>query len=425
MKHERIPLLIINARIHTPVGTGAVHGEAMRSLRVIEDGAVLTAPDGTIAFVGDMRHLPSCDPAGVRIIDARGRVVIPGFVDSHTHAVFGGYRPEEFRWRLDGDTYMSIMERGGGIASTVKATRTLDAAAMARKALPFLQRMARMGVTTVEIKSGYGLDRHTEMEQLQAIDLLRRKLPVDVVPTWLAAHAMPPGTELSNDGYIDLLINEYLPEVAASGLADFCDIFCEKGVFTTGQSRRLLQAAALAGLRPKIHADEIVNTGGAELGAEVNALSADHLLHISQSGIDALAASDTVATLLPLTAFALREQYAPARKLIDGGAAVALASDFNPGSCFSFSIPLMFALACIHMRMSVEEAITALTLNGAAALGRAADRGSLEYGKRADIVMLAFPSVDFLPYHTGVDCVEMVVAGGEVIREPINDIAGF
>ncbi len=407
-------LKIINARVFTPVGTRALHGSEMGAMRTIDDAAIVIT-DGIFTYVGPAADAPAAGP-DMPVYDAGGCAVLPGFVDSHTHLVFGGYRPDEFGWRLRGDTYMSIMERGGGIASTVKATRAATAAELKSKALDYISVMASMGVTTVEAKSGYGLDHDTEMRQLEVIADLNADAPIDVVATYMGAHAMPPQSPLTADEYIDRLIAGELPAVAAQGVAEFCDVFCERGVFSIEQSRRLLNAARAIGLKAKIHADEIVNTGGAELAAEIGAVSADHLLHISEAGIDALAqAPDTVATLLPLTAFALREEFAPARKLIDGGAAVALATDFNPGSCFSCSIPLMIALGCIYMKMTVEEVIAALTLNGASALGRAATIGSIEIGKKADLAVLKFDSPAYLPYYTGLNCVKATIKEGKFV----------
>lgn len=308
---------------------------------------------------------------------------------------------------------MEIMKSGGGIQCTVNATRASDEKDLIRNANWLLRRMMKMGVTTVEIKSGYGLDLDTEVKMLRVISSLGKEegLP-DVVATYLGAHAVPSEYKGREREYVDFIIGEVLPEVKE--LAEFCDIFTEKGVFELEESERLMTAARNMGFRLKFHADEIVQLGGAELAASLGAVSADHLLHISDRGIDALAASDTVATLLPLTAFSLKEEYAPARRLIDAGAAVALATDLNPGSCFSGSIPLTIALACIYMNMSIEETITALTLNGAAAVGRASDIGSLEIGKRADMLMLEFDDYNALPYYVGMNCVRTVIKKGQI-----------
>ena len=346
--------------------------------------------------------------------NARGKCLLPGFVDSHTHFVFGGERAEEFSWRLKGESYMSIMERGGGIVSTVKATRECNFIQLRAKAEGFLKQMSTMGVTTVEGKSGYGLDKETELLQLRVMRSLNNDehKRVDIVPTFLGAHAVPQEYNGRTDDYVDFIIREVMPAVVQNRLAEFCDVFCEQGVFSIGQSRRLLTAAREMGLALKLHADEIVPLGGAGLAAELSAVSADHLLHASDADIRAMADKGVVATLLPLTAFALKESYARGREMIDAGCAVALATDLNPGSCFSGSIPLTFALACIYMKMSIEEAITALTLNGAAALNRADSIGSIEVGKKGDFVVLNTDNYHFLPYYVGMNCVHTTVKEG-------------
>lgn len=309
---------------------------------------------------------------------------------------------------------MSIMQRGGGIASTVEATRKLSFIYLRSRAEGLLRKMTSMGITTVEGKSGYGLNRETELLQLKVMRSLNNDecTRVDIVPTFLGAHALPSEYKDRPDDYIDFLIRELLPVIQRDSLAEFCDVFCEEGVFSVEQSRRLLTAARDYGLLPKLHADEIVSLGGAELAAELGAVSADHLLHASDAGIEAMARKGVVATLLPLTAFALKEPYARGRDMIDAGCAVALATDLNPGSCFSGSIPLTFALACIHMRFTVEEAITALTLNGAAALNRADSIGSIEVGKKGDFVVLDSDDYNILPYYVGMNCVNTTIKSG-------------
>lgn len=345
-------LIIFNARIVTPIGFSARKGEEMSQLQVIENGTV-EVTKGIITYVGENRGE---DRDGYYQhywhYNARGHCLLPGFVDSHTHFVFGGERSEEFSWRLNGESYMSIMERGGGIASTVKATRQMNFLKLRSAAEGFLKRMSTMGVTTVEGKSGYGLDRETELLQLKVMRSLNNTehKRVDIVSTFLGAHALPEEYAGRSDEYIDFLIREMLPLVRDGELAECCDVFCEQGVFSIEQSRRLLQAAKEHGFLLKLHADEIVSLGGAELAAELGALSADHLLHASDAGIRAMADAGVVATLLPLTAFALKEPYARGREMIDSGCAVALATDLNPGSCFSGSIPLTIALACIYMK---------------------------------------------------------------------------
>lgn len=406
-------LLIINAHILTPLGTSAIKGKAMGKLLDIPKGTI-EITDGVITYVG--ADQPSLKE-GYEVLDAQGRVVLPGFIDSHTHLVFGGYRPEEFVWRMKGDSYISIMERGGGIINTVRATREASTEELIAKAERYIDIMSQMGVTTVEGKSGYGLDMETELKQLEVMQSINKNpnRKVDISTTFLGAHAVPTEYKGREDEYIDFLIDKMLPMVQERGLAEHCDIFCEKGVFTVEQSRRLLQAAKERGFGVKIHADEIVSFGGAELAGELQALSADHLLHASDAGIQSMADNDVVATLLPLTAFALREPYARGREMIDRGCAVALATDLNPGSCFSGSIPLTFALACIYMNFSVEEAITAMTLNGAAAIGRAERIGSIEVGKEGDLVILNAETPAILPYYTGMNAVQQTIKRGKII----------
>lgn len=408
-------LRIVNANISTPVGFSARKGHQMSDLLNITDGGIIVE-EGKITFVGHMSEMPP-EPSDCRAIDAGGHAVLPGFVDSHTHLVFGGFREEEFEWRLRGESYMSIMQRGGGIQSTVNATRKESVSSLIEKAQWFVDRMSEMGVTTVEAKSGYGLDTASEVKMLDVISGLASKKDqkLNVVSTFLGAHAVPEEYRNRTSEYVDLLISEMIP--AAVGKARFFDIFTEKNVFEIEDSRRLLEAARKAGFDLKLHADEIVQLGGAELAAECGAVSADHLLHVSDRGIRLMAERGVVATLLPLTAFALREEFAPARKFIDAGAPVALATDLNPGSCFSGSIPLTIALACIYMGMSIEETITALTLNGAAALGMAGETGSIEVGKSGDIIILNFDSYKSLPYYVGMNCVKTVIHDGRVVTQ--------
>ncbi|MBR8720679.1 Imidazolonepropionase [Bacteroides pyogenes] len=413
-------LIIFNARIVTPIGFTARRGTEMSQLRIIENGTV-EVTDGIITYVGENRG-ESRDGYYQNYwhYNARGHCVLPGFVDSHTHFVFGGERSEEFSWRLKGESYMSIMQRGGGIASTVKATRALNFLKLRSAAEGFLKKMSAMGVTTVEGKSGYGLDRDTELLQLKVMRSLNNSehKRVDIVSTFLGAHALPEEYKGRGDEYIDFLIDEMLPLIRKDDLAECCDVFCEKGVFSVEQSRRLLSAAKEEGFLLKLHADEIVSFGGAELAAELGALSADHLLQASDAGIRAMAEAGVVATLLPLTAFALKEPYARGREMIDAGCAVALATDLNPGSCFSGSIPLTIALACIYMNLSIEETITALTLNGAAALNRAHRIGSIEVGKQGDFVVLNSDNYHVLPYYIGMNSVAMTIKEG--VLYPVN-----
>ena len=411
-------LLLKNAaELVTCRGHAPKCGPAMQDIGIIEDGA-LWLEDGIIRKVGATDEILSdiAEPPDA-VIDASGRCVLPGFVDPHTHFLFAGHRAEEFSWRLRGDTYMDIMERGGGIINSVRATRQASADELLAIGQRRLDSMLSFGVTTVEGKSGYGLDAATELKQLTVMAELDRKHPVEVVRTFMGAHAIPAEYKGRTDDFVDYLLQNVLPLVAEQRLADFCDVFCEKGVFSVEQSRRLLTAAQSLGLQAKVHADEIVTLGGAELAAELGALSAEHLLHASDAGIRRMAETGVIAVLLPATAFCLREPYARARFMIDSGVPVALATDFNPGSCFSESIPLVIALAALYMQMTPAEIVTALTINAAAAVGRADRIGSLEAGKQGDFVLLDHPSHLYLPYHAGVNCVATVVKRGEIVYE--------
>ena len=418
-------LIIKNAaQLVTCSGFRAKHGSEMADLGVIENGAVVVE-GGRIQAVGRSQELlQGMDTAGFEILDASGKAVLPGFVDSHTHFVFGGYRAEEYAWRLRGDSYMDIMQRGGGILSTVHATRTADAQDLVASGRRRLDSMLAFGVTTVEGKSGYGLDRETEIKQLEVMQILGGEHPVDIVPTFMGAHAVPLEYRGREEDYIDFMLDTVMPEIAGRRLAEFCDVFCEKNVFSICQSRRLLQKARQLGFKLKIHADEIAPLGGTELAAELGAVSADHLLQVSDRGLAELARKGVVATLLPGTAFSLKEPYARGREMIDRGCAVALASDFNPGSCFTESIPLIVALATLCMNIGTEEAITALTINGAAAVDRAETIGSIDPGKQADLIVLEFPSYTFIPYHIGVSTVEKVIKGGMVVFDKYNQKGG-
>jgi len=408
------------AELTTCSGFKAKSGKEMTELHVIPNGAVVVK-EGLISAVGTTGEIfaelkeSQSDLSGYDIIDAENKAVLPGFVDSHTHFVFGGYRAEEFSWRLRGDSYMDIMQRGGGIVSTVEATRQADPEELIKSGIKRLDSMLSFGVTTVEGKSGYGLDHHTEIKQLEVMEHLDKIHYIDIVPTFLGAHAVPKNYQGSHDAFVDFLINDVMPAVAEKKLAEFCDVFCEKNVFSIEQSRRLLAAAKESGFKIKLHADEIVQLGGAELAAELGAVSADHLLQASDQGIRDMARAGVTATLLPGTAFSLKEPYARGRFIIDNHCAVALATDFNPGSCFSESIPLIFALATLYMDISIEEALTALTLNGAAALDRADTVGSIDPGKNGDFIILEFPSYKFIPYRTGVSTVEKVIKKGNLV----------
>jgi imidazolonepropionase len=387
-----------------------VRGAAMRKLAVYDD-AVIVVRDGKIDYVGPERRT---DFPITEDFDARGATAIPGFVDSHTHLPWAGDRASEFNRRLQGESYEQIAASGGGIASTVRATRAATEEKLVHNVVTRAITMARHGTTTAEAKSGYGLNLADELKQLRAIRTASELSPVRLVPTCLAAHDLPP--ERRDASYVDEVVNTILPAVAKEKLAVFCDVFVERGAFTREQADRVLRAGAAVGMRPRLHADEFSDSDAASLAASLRAASADHLMHISESGIAALAKSDTVANLLPATSFFLMSQrYAPARALIDAGAIVSLSTDCNPGSSMTESMSMVMQLATLQMKMTVEESLTAATLNGAASLGVANEIGSIEPGKRADIVLIDAQSYLHLVYHFGVNLVRAVMRDGEFV----------
>jgi imidazolonepropionase len=409
-------LVIRNAsQLVTPAAKGkAFHtGRAMRELAILENGSLI-AEDGQITWLGPTSELPAIS-SSAQVLDASGKTVLPGLVDSHTHLLFAGTRENEFEQRLRGMTYQEIAGGGGGIQSTVKQVRAATKEQLKELARARLKRFLRHGVTTVEVKSGYGLSLADELKCLEAIAELDSEGPLELVPTFLGAHALPPEFARDREGYVSLLVKEMLPEVARRGLAAFCDVFCDIGAFTLAESEHILVHARELSLQVKLHADELSPLGGAELAAQVGAVSADHLLCVTDKGIEALAGSGTVATLLPGTAFFLGLSYAPARRLIEHGVVVALASDCNPGTCPTEDLPLVGTMGCTQMRMLPSEVLTALTLNAAAALGRSDRLGSLEVGKQADLVLCSIPSYQHLFYHFGVDHVWCVVKRGRVV----------
>ncbi|MGQ0572215.1 MAG: imidazolonepropionase [Armatimonadota bacterium] len=391
-------------------------GAALGDLGLIRDGAVAVA-DGQIVVAGpsdEVRDAVRLMP-GATVIDASGRVVLPGFVDPHTHLVFAGSRAHEFEMRLRGAGYLEIAAAGGGILSTVAATRASDEETLVRLGAARLDRMLACGTTTVEAKSGYGLSVEDEMKQLRAIHRLSAQHAVDLIPTVLAAHAVPPEFARDPDGYVALMTREILPAVVDEDLAEFCDAFCDVGAFTLPQGRAVLEAGAALGLTPKLHADEFSDLGGARLAAELGAISADHLLQASPDGLRAMAEAGTVAVLLPGTAYFLGVPYADARRIIDLGVAVALATDFNPGTSPMLSMPSVISLACVGMRMTPAEAIVAATINAAWAIGVAEEIGSLEPGKAADLVVLDVADHREIPMGLGAPLVRQVIKRGEVV----------
>lgn len=393
-------------------------GAEMNHLNIIECGGVVLEGE-RIAFVGHhaeaeayVRGLEFDRRQELHILDATGKTVIPGLVDPHTHLVYAGSRESELGLRLQGATYMDILKAGGGILYTTEQTRQATEQELKEAAVIRLNRFLEHGVTTVEAKSGYGLCTADELKQLRVARALHAEHPIELVSTFMGAHAIPSEYKASPESYVQLLIEEMIPAVAEQQLAEYCDVFCEKGVFTPEQSREILLAGLRHGLKPKIHADEIVNTGGAELASEVGAISAEHLLCASTRGIEVMAAAGVIAVLLPGTAFYLMARPADARGMIDRGVPVALSTDCNPGSSPTTSLPLIMNLACLTMKMTPAEALTACTINAAHAIGRAERIGSIEVGKQADLVILDAPSYTFMSYHYGVNLTSTVIKKG-------------
>lgn len=387
----------------------------MSELSIVLDGAVAVS-DGVIVDVGKTESvLKEHDASGVEKIDAKGQVVMPGLVDSHTHLVYAGSREFELELKAKGKSYMEILQEGGGIYRTVSDTRSSSQEELFQDSAKRLESMLTHGSTTIEAKSGYGLDRDVELRILEVIRRLGEKYPATLVPTFLGAHAVAPEFKGHPDEYIDFIVAEVLPEVAKRKLAEFCDVFCEKGVFDVPQSRKVLMAAKDLGMNLKVHADEIHGSGGAELAAEVGAVSADHLAKPSDDGIMAMARKDVIGVLLPGTPYSsMSKEYADGRRLIDLGVPIALGTDLNP-NCWNESMQFTISLACHKMRMTPAEAITASTINAAAALGLDKKIGSLEYGKRADIIVLDTPRHAHIPYKFGTNLCACVIKDGKIV----------
>ena len=406
-----ISQLVTVAAHGKPVKTGP----GMRDLEILRDAAVLCR-DGKIVWAGPRLAWSDAIPENVPQLDARGGVVLPGFVDSHTHMMFAGSRASEFALRAEGATYQQIADQGGGILNTVRNVRAATKRELKRSTTAFLTDMMKHGTTTVEIKTGYGLEMDSEIKMLEAIHELRNEEIMTVVPTFIGAHAFPPEFRSDPAAYVSLVCEKMIPYAGGKKLASFCDVFCEQGYFSIADSERILTEGKRWGMTPKVHADELTPLGGAELAARVGAVSADHLEHVTERGIVALREGGVVAGLLPGVSFFLNHGYAPARALIDAGVAVAIASDFNPGSCMSFSMPLMMTIACTQMRMTPEEALTASTLNAAAALGMSSTIGSIEAGKQADLLIADVPDYRFLAYHFGKNHIRTTVKNGTILE---------
>jgi imidazolonepropionase len=380
-------------------------------IQAIPNAAMVWDDAGVIRWVGPEKDLPSAY-RGAERVDAGGRLVIPGLVDCHTHLAFGGWRADEFEQRLRGRSYLDIAKSGGGIASTVRQTRKATEQELGDKAAGFLEQMLALGITTVECKSGYGLDTDNELKLLRVYRRLAEQQPVRLVPTFLGAHMIAPEFRDDRAGYVDLLVERMIPAVAGAKLAVCCDVFVEESAFSLEEARRILRAGQAAGLASKLHADQLTSGGGAELAAELGALSADHLECISEPGIAALAAAGVVAVSLPIASLYLSQRPMPARRLIEAGVAVAVASDFNPGSAPSYHLPLALTLACTLQRMTPAESLKGATLYAARAVGLEASVGSLEPGKQADFVLMDAPDVNHWLYHFRPNAALKVFVGG-------------
>ncbi|WP_436909536.1 imidazolonepropionase [Halosimplex marinum] len=417
---------VVHGAAELATATGTLDSDDPAGVR---SGAAVAVVDGEIAAVGPTEEVTREYPPenAAHAVDAHGRAVVPGYVDSHTHACFAGDRSDEFEAKLRGTSYGELLASGGGIHRTVRATRAAGDEELLGNLLDHLDVMVAHGTTTVEVKSGYGLDTETELRMLDAIDRADRRHPVDVVPTFMGAHAVPrpadrpddeygEGDPVDADDYVDRVVSDQLPAVDDQGIAEFCDVFCDEGAFTVDQSRRVLEAGAERGLTPKVHAEELAHRGGAELAAEVGAASADHLLHATDEDVAALVEGDVTPVLLPGTAFGLGADYADGRAMVDAGAPVAVATDFNP-NCHSQSMGFASALACVEMGLTPAEALVATTRNGARALDRP-DLGALREGAPADLVVLDAPSHVHVPYSYGVNRVATVLKDGRPVVGP-------
>ena len=388
--------------------------EEMNKINIIEN-AYIAVKNGKILAIGVGDEFGNLCGEDTKIHDAEGLLVTPGLIDSHTHLIHGGSRENEFSMKLNRVPYIEILNNGGGILSTVKATKESSEEELYKKAKKSLDRMLEFGVTTVEEKSGYGLELNTEIKQLEVARVLDKNHPVDLVHTFLGAHAVPEEYKENHKAYIDILVDVMMPKIKDMGLAEFCDVFCEEGVFTIEESEYILQKAKEMGYKLKIHADEIESLGGAELAAKLGCVSADHLMAASDEGIKMMAENNVVANILPATSFNLNKNYADCRKMIDMGAIVSLSSDYNPGSCPSENLQLVMQLGCLHLKMTPNEVLTAVTINAAYAIDRADKIGSIEVGKNADFVVFDARNVEYLMYHFGINHTKKVYKNGNLV----------
>lgn len=418
---ENINLFIINIKqlitLDRKYGVPRI-GENMSKLGIINNGAI-AINNKKIDFIGTTKELKANYEIkeNSKIIDASNKLVTPGFVDPHTHIIFAGSRERELQMKLKGLSYLEILESGGGILSTVKKTRKASKKELIENGVKILDKMMEYGTTTIETKSGYGLNINDELKSLRVIKDLNERHPIEIISTFLGAHAVPPEYKDNTEKYVDLIINEIIPKIAEEKLAEYCDVFCEEGIFSIEQTRKILQEAITYGLKPIIHIDEIEDTNGAKLAAELEAIQVGHLLQSNQDGLKKLAKKRTIACLLPATPFSsMMENYAPAREMIDMGIPIALATDLNP-NCWTESMQFIMQLACYNMKLTPAEALTAATLNAACAIQREDQIGSLEVGKKADINIFEVPTYHHLIYHFGINHISKVIKNGKIIRE--------
>ena len=406
-------LLVVNiGTLATAEGRSARGGPAQGEVRALRD-AWVRIEAGVITAVGTGE--PPQAPGAARL-DAGGRLVTPGLVDAHTHLIFGGWRQNELGMKLHGKTYLEIQNAGGGIQSTTNATRKATEEELTAKAAKALDEMMSFGVTTCEAKSGYGLALEHELKQLRAIRRLQEEHPMDVVATFMGAHLVPAEYKNDREAYVRLVCEEMMPAVKEQGIAKFCDVFCEADTFTVEEARRVLEAGLKNGLRPKIHADEIEAIGGSQLAGEIGAISAEHLIVCPPEGIASMARGGVIACLLPATSFNLGSTFAPARDMVTAGVPVAMATDFNPGSCPCLNLQFVINLGCLKYKLTPEEVLTAVTLNGAAAIDMADKVGSVEPGKQADLVIWDAPDLDYICYRVGSNLTRHVIKKGAVVR---------
>lgn len=390
-----------------------INKTSMENIEILNN-AYVAIKNGHIFSLGEGDYESSLIESNTILIDAEKNVVIPGLIDSHTHLVHGGSRENEMFLKAKGATYMEILNAGGGILSTVKATKEATKEELVEKAKISLKKMLAFGVTTIESKSGYGLDLETEIKQLEVNQILDKEQPIDIVSTFMGAHAIPKEYKGKEEAFIKNVI-QMLPEIKAKNLAEFCDIFCEHGIFSVDQSREVLKAAKKLGFKLKIHADEIESIGGAELAGELETTSSEHLMAVSDEGIIALKNSGVIANILPGTSFYLKKEYAPVRKMIDHGVQIALSTDYNPGSCPTENLQLIMQIAALYLNMSPIEIIKAVTINGAKSLNKEKQIGSIEIGKKADLVMFNSKSLEYILYHFGINHTKMVIKNGEIV----------